>query len=119
MARKVPVFRGREFWRGAVRDWRRSGETQSEFADRHGLAASTLSRWVGEFRDDDDRVVRTAASGAFVEVVGRSEGTGTSRWDRAWVAAARLTVGGAVIEFATLPPAEYVAVIGIVAGRSQ
>ncbi len=61
MAKKRKIRRASTRTRWAQR-WAESGLTQREFAEKHGLTAGSLSRWIRELRDGEE-----VASGEFVE----------------------------------------------------
>ncbi len=44
--------RTRQWWRSTVAGWRKSGLRAADFAEREGLAASTLQWWSSELRRD-------------------------------------------------------------------
>ena len=51
----------RRYWRAAetqvvVAAWKRSGETLSRFAERYGIQARRLSRWVGQLEREEEPV---------------------------------------------------------------
>jgi hypothetical protein len=43
----------RDLWRDLVARWRSSGQTARDFADRHGVNASTLSGWAWRLKRED------------------------------------------------------------------
>ena len=45
----------REYWRGMVDEWQRSGLSAQKFADRHELSAETLRRWIRRFKKETSR----------------------------------------------------------------
>ncbi len=92
---------------GSRRRWAKrcleSGLPQREFAMAHGLAVSSLDRWVREFCRSRDDPAEQAAAG-FVEV------TAAEPAPPAMVV--RVIVGSVTLEFEQLPPAEYVVALG-------
>ena len=99
MAEKRKMRRASTRTRWAKR-WVESGLTQREFAERHGLTAGSLSRWIRELRDGE---AEEAVPGEFVEVpTGVAVGCGV----------VRLRVGAVTVEFDQLPPADYVVALG-------
>ncbi len=97
MAKKRKIRRASTRTRWAQR-WAESGLTQREFAEKHGLTAGSLSRWIRELRDGEE-----VASGEFVELP-------TPTPIRSGVV--RVRIGAVTIEFDQLPPVEYVAALG-------
>lgn len=58
------ISRTREQWRALVREFTSSRESAAAFAERHGVAESTLRWWCSAFRRE-----RPATEVAFVDVV--------------------------------------------------
>lgn len=111
--------KGREFWRRTVAEWRDSGVSQQVFARSRGLAPSTLARWNRTLGGNDVLVREEPPLVGFVEVVSADDGASRSASPDSWTSVARLAVGGALVEFASLPPAEYLVSIGVLAERSR
>lgn len=99
------VHRGRAFWSEAVRELASSGQSQAEFAQEHGLAPSTLGRWARLLEPEEEAVVRSelieivASPPEHLQLCPVTTGTGTTR----------LHIGGATVEFSSLPPVPYMA----------
>lgn len=81
--------------------WLASGMTQRRFAEEHGLAVSSLARWVQQVRRSQEA---TAAPAGFLEL--RPVTASGSRMS------VRLTVGAVTLELNELPPVEYVVALG-------
>ena len=43
------IFRGEEFWRKTISEYRKSGISQTEFCNRRKLPINTFRRWLYEF----------------------------------------------------------------------
>ena len=105
------MHRSRVWWRRAVADQAKSGQTVAAFAASAGLNASTLRWWISEFRRS-----LPPTGGGFVEVVAavkdeipsaRSVAPGEGTLGPAAVA---IRVGpGVTVVLGSLPPPEYVA----------
>jgi hypothetical protein len=50
---KPPARKGRAFWEGHVRDWRRGGLSQTKYCREHGLSKHGLSYWKRRLDGDD------------------------------------------------------------------
>ena len=50
---KVNQQANRTRWEGHVREWRRSGLTQTAYCREHGLLLSTFSAWLGRIKRSD------------------------------------------------------------------
>jgi transposase-like protein len=77
--------------RRVLGQWERSGLTLTEFARRHGLAASTLTWWRRVFRDAEGQPAATSA--------------GQRRWAGRHASSPRRSREGAFSEVRLTPPA--------------
>ncbi len=74
------MARSRQDWERIVAEYRRSGATQAAFAERRGVALSTLQDWMRKLRREprdariSGRPVRVTAPGATAVVEARIDG---------------------------------------------
>jgi len=100
---RARIQRGREFWEKTVAQFWESGLTRGKFAHEHGLRPSTLCTWVRTLgRDKKDM-------GGLVELEVGIVGSLQSAEPRETAGVTRLVVGSGCLEFAGLPPVDYVA----------
>ena len=65
-------------WRERIEAWRRSGQTQREFCQAHGIAAGSFSHWKGELVRRAG--LRASALGAGARVGGGDSAPEALRW---------------------------------------
>jgi transposase-like protein len=101
--------RKRSDWRRIVKDYRKSGLSQSEFAKRRGLNQSSLSRWVGQFPEVE--VEGSEPAPVFTELVAIDEEKPIQQHEDGRSEVVTIRLGEVSLEMPSLPPPEYLALV--------
>jgi hypothetical protein len=96
------TFRSREFWREAVAEFKASGLSKADFAERKGVKLKSLLWWRWNLGRE---IAREGNEEVFVEVVR----TDAALVDDRGTNQVRVRVGDVVVELSTLPPAQWLA----------
>ncbi len=82
-----------------VEAWLKSGITQKEFSQKHGLALHLMPYWVGRYRKAHPLTASTRATSGFICVSAPDEVTATQM--------EVVLLSGAVLRFSSLIPISY------------
>ena len=107
--RKQARRRSRQEWARLVAEYRRSGQSQSAFAQSRGLGLASLARWSRLLGREDERATGDDREGGLIELVADE---GPIRATTPEAEGARLLVGRSVcLELPHWPAPDYVAQI--------
>ncbi len=92
----------RAYWHTLIAEYEKSGKTQREFAEAHGIGEKRFSRWLRKLREAGDTPENSGKGGGLVKLVA----AGRQRIGEGW--ACRIEAGTITVHLQERPPAAWV-----------